>query len=129
MSLPSATGAYVTVAATGASLTVLGQSLSGDLTVTVTTGTAPSVAISLANGALSLGGGLVSAGALTGHLTLSTTDAFGTLNGALAINVPGLSLSAGTVSVTADTATASCDECRSKGCAARIAACAWIYAG
>ena len=106
LSLPASTGAYVQVAATGATLTVLGQTLSGDLTVTVTTGATPSVAIALANGALSLGGGLVSVTGLTGNLAITFSDVTAALTGAVTVNATGFSLSAGAVSISIDTATA-----------------------
>ena len=106
LSLPASTGAYVQVAATGATLSVLGQTLSGDITVTVTTGATPSVAIALKNGAISLGGGLAGVTGLTGSLTITQTDVNGALAGAVTVNATGVSLSAAAVSVTIDTATA-----------------------
>ena len=105
LSLPAGTGPYVKVLATGATLTVLGQTLTADVTVVVTTGGTPSVSLALANGSLTIGGGLVSATGLTGSVSLSSNDASAALSGSLTIAAPGISVSAQTVSVSIDTAT------------------------
>ena len=105
LSLPAGSGPYVQVAATGATLDVLGQTVSGDLTVTVTSGSTPTIAIVIANGTVSLGGGLATITDLTGSLTLTPTDVSGPLSGTLAVTTPGVSLTAATVAVNVDTAT------------------------
>ena len=105
LSLPAASGPYIQVAATGASFSVLGQTLSGDITVLATTGSTPSLAITLANGSVSLGGGILAASALTGSLTVTSTDVSGSLSGTVALALPGVSLTAQTISVSVDTAT------------------------
>ena len=105
LSLPQSTGPYVSVLATGASLSVVGQTITGDLTVVVTGGGTPSFSLSLANGSLSLAGGIISSTALTGSLTLTSTDVSATLIGTLGINAPGISVNAQSIGVTFDSAT------------------------
>jgi hypothetical protein len=105
LSLPAASGPYVQVAATGASFTVLGQTLAGDITVLATTGATPSLTITLANGSLMLGGGILTATALAGSLSVTRTDVSGSLSGTVALALPGVSLTAQTISVAVDTAT------------------------
>ena len=70
-------GGTLSFAATGASLTVAGQALSGDFTFT------PG-ALTVANAALSLGGALVTLTGASAHFTTSTAGLEGTFAGTLA---------------------------------------------
>ena len=112
LTLPPATGgAYVQVRGTGVSLTILGQTLSGDVTIarTVVGGT-PTLTITTANLALRLGGSSGSA-LLTATQVTGTTGTFtvaaGALSGSIAVAVtvavPNVALT-GSIAVTFNTA-------------------------
>ena len=99
LTLPA--GTYIQFSATGASLDVLGQHLAGDFTFTKGTGDA---VLTVANGSLSLAGGLVSVTGVNG--TVSVGDAgvtSSTLVGTVAVSVPGVQFG-GNVTVALETA-------------------------
>ncbi len=92
-------GPFVRLEATGATLTVAGQTLTGDIAIQkASSGHAASVVqIGVANGTLSLGGAL-SVTAITGALFVETDQAAstpsvaGTLSATVAFNVPGVTV-------------------------------------
>ena len=92
------------VTGTGVTLTVAGQSLAGDVTVTKGTG---SLTVAIANGALTLGtpsAPIVRATGINGSFTTSSAGFWGTLTGSLEVSVPDVSLSS-SVDVSIDTRT------------------------
>ena len=98
LSLDSVTG-DISFVGTGITVTVLGQQLTGDLTVEQTTGGAgPVTTVTVAGAGLSLGGGLLSVTGGQAHLVLEAGSLTSlTVSGSVALNVPGVSLT-GTVS-------------------------------
>ena len=112
LNLPAAGagGAYVQVRGTGVSLSILGQTLSGDVSIVRTGGTSPAYAITTANLVLKLGGTggapvltATQVPATTGTFTVSAGALSGSIAVAVALAVPGVALS-GTVTVAFDTA-------------------------
>ncbi|HSF99150.1 MAG TPA: VCBS repeat-containing protein, partial [Ornithinibacter sp.] len=90
------------VRGTDVSLTIAGQSLSGDVTVTKSTS---SLTVSIANGSLSLGTAtapLVRATAVTGTLVLLSAGMYGSISASVAVDIPALTL-AGTFTVEVNT--------------------------
>ncbi len=104
LSLPA--GHFLTVAAQGARITVGGQTLSGDLTVTRTgtTGSYTTV-VTLANGGLRIGTSqrafVVVSGA-AGTLTVASAGIYGSLTADVAVTIPGVTVG-GTFSVAINT--------------------------
>ena len=96
-------GPYVSVSATGAVLTIAGQTLSGDLSFTrAMDGSTPRTVLALNHLALSLGGGAVTLSEGHGALVISGSGDAGTLagklTGTIAVTVPGVAVS-GTVAL------------------------------
>ena len=94
-------GPYVSVSGTGLDLAVLGQTLHGDLTITRTTDAAGRSVVHLVGQhlVLSLGGGTAAATVTqtgTADLVLAPEGVTGTLQAAVALSAPGVSLVTGT---------------------------------
>ncbi len=100
-------GPYFELTATGAALTIAGQTLSGNFTIidatSLTNGTI--LEIGVAGGSLSLGAGVVSVTGISGALFLEPTLIAGSLQATVAVNVPNVSLS-GTFTAQFNTGTA-----------------------
>ena len=109
LSLPA--GHFLTISLQGASLTLGGQTISGDLTVSrsapVTAGVAgsPTTVVTLANGALRIGTSqrafVVVSGA-SGTLTVAAAGVYGSLTAAVAVTIPGVTVG-GTFSLAVNT--------------------------
>ena len=103
LALPAATGSgYVRFVGTGLTLDVLGQRLSGDVSVT-RNGTGTDVVVS--NASLSLAGGLLTVTGASLTLGLTPAGAVGSFSGTVALAVPGISVTA-PLTVDVDTRTA-----------------------
>ena len=101
-------GPYVSVSATGAVLSIAGQTLSGDLSFTrAMDGTTPRTVLAVNHLALSLGGGAVTLSEGHGVLVITGSGSTGTLagklTGTIAVTAPGVSVS-GTVALEINTA-------------------------
>ena len=104
LSVPAPTSpatSFLRLSGTGISLDVLGQQLSGDVSFardgTTTT-------ITVANGALSIGGGLVQMANVAANLTIAPTGSFGNFSGKVTLGVPGVAFAAAAnLTVTIDT--------------------------
>ena len=89
---------YLQFAATGLTVNVLGQSLTGDVTVVKdTTGTT----VQVRNATLNLGGGLVAVTAASADLTVTAEGVFGVVTGTVGVTVPGVAFT-GTATITAE---------------------------
>src|SRR5207302_2948667 len=89
-------GNYVRVTGTGLTLTIAGQTLSGNFTFArdTTVPAAPVVTVSFTNGELGLGDGttkFVRITNATGSLTLISSGLYGTFAAAVAVDVPNVS--------------------------------------
>ena len=102
VSLPK--GPFIQVSGTGVQIAVLGQTLSGNFTLT-SSSTATTLVVSGAS--LSLAGGAVSVTGVSGGVTLDAGGAKGTISGSLSFAVPDVSVSVATVTVSFDTHTPS----------------------
>ncbi len=92
---------YLRLTGTGLSLDVLGQQLSGDVTFARDGAT---TTISVANGALSIGGGLVQMANVSANLTIAAGGTFGDFSGKVTLGVPGVAFAASaTLKVVIDT--------------------------
>ena len=102
LNLPAGQSAspYLQVAGTGVVLSVLGQSFSGNVTVSSASGI---TTVALSGASLSLGGGVVSLSDVAGSVTVDPGGAKGSISGALSVGVPGVSVSAASVAVSFDT--------------------------
>ncbi|HEX4525985.1 MAG TPA: VCBS repeat-containing protein, partial [Gaiellaceae bacterium] len=97
-------GPYIQLSATGAALDVLGQHLSGDFTFTKS---GADSTLTVANGALSLAGGLISATSVTGSVTVNAAGvSSSTLSGSLSVSLPAVQFTGG-VTIALDTRTGS----------------------
>ena len=102
VSLPA--GQFIQVSGTGVQISVLGQTLSGNVTLTAASGTTKLV---VSNASLSLAGGAVSVTGVGGNVTLDAGGATGNITGSLSIAVPNVSVSVASVTVNFDTHTPS----------------------
>ena len=105
-------GPYLQISATQASVSVLGQVITADVTVTSTTdGTgARVVSLALANGSITLGGGAVSLSAITGAVLVTRSGVAGSLSATIAIAAgDGISLG-GTFSLQVNTTSAAVND-------------------
>ena len=98
VSLPA--GQFIQVSGTGVQISVLGQTLSGNVTLTAASGTTKLV---VSNASLSLAGGAVSVTGVGGNVTLDAGGATGNITGSLSIAVPNVSVSVASVTVNFDT--------------------------
>ncbi|HET8980295.1 MAG TPA: hypothetical protein VFN87_19240, partial [Solirubrobacteraceae bacterium] len=85
-------GPAISVAGTGITITALGQSISGDVTLTSASGT---TSLTLANGALSLAGGAVTVSGAAGQLTIDAGGVSGNLDATVTSTLSALSFSSG----------------------------------
>ncbi len=92
MTLSLAPGKLLQLAGTNVSMTFAGQTVTGSLTVTETSG---STTLTLSNASMSLAGGLVAVTGGSGQLTLDSNGATGHFDGTVALAAPGISLNTG----------------------------------
>ncbi len=97
-------GPYLQIAGTGLTLTVAGQSLTGNFVLQSQTTAAGNrvVTVAVSNATLALGDGttaLVTVSNGSGALILNSGALAGSFSGSLAVNIPGVTLTATTVSV------------------------------
>ena len=116
VSLPK--GPFIQVSGTGVQISVLGQALSGNFTLT-SSSTATTLVVSGAT--LSLGGGAVSVTGVGGNVTLDAGGAKATISGSLSVAVPGVSVSVASVTVSFDTHTPSSFSMLAAGASVTIA--------
>ena len=87
-------GPFFGIEAAGATLTVAGQTVTGDFGVEVSSEAgSPVVIASVSNASASLGGGIVVLSGGSGALLVSGSGVAASFSGTLAINVPGVSIS------------------------------------
>ncbi len=94
---------YLRIAGSGVSLSLLGQTLTGDLAFATVGGV---VHLTAANATLSLAAGIVTASGATADLTVEPTGTYGTFSATVATGLPGLGIT-GVLSVEVDTRVAS----------------------
>ena len=97
-------GQFIQVSGTGVQISVLGQTLSGNFTLSSASGTTTLV---VSNASLVLAGGAVSVTGVGGNVTLDAGGAKGNITGSLSIAVPNVSVSVASVTVNFDTHTPS----------------------
>ncbi len=97
--LTGVSGGYLRVGGKGLAIDVLGQRLTGDVTVTRSS-TATTITVSGAS--LSIGGGALTISGASLDLTVAADGVVGTMTGLVTVNVPGVTLT-GTVSAEVDT--------------------------
>ena len=107
--LPAVTGGYLRVVGTGVTLSVLGQTLTGNFTLTRSGSTTTTVSVD--HGTLILGGGAVTIAGITADLTASlggaagTAGLYGAVTGTVSLNIPGITFGS-TVTVQLNTTSA-----------------------
>ncbi|HMC70662.1 MAG TPA: hypothetical protein VKJ07_16010, partial [Mycobacteriales bacterium] len=93
LSLPTGGGTgFLRFHGTGLTLDLLGQTLTADVDI-ARSGTTTTLAI--ANGSLSIGGGLVTVTNGTANVTVDATGMSGSISGSVTFSVPGIAISAG----------------------------------
>ncbi|MCW5954712.1 MAG: hypothetical protein KIT69_20860, partial [Propionibacteriaceae bacterium] len=94
-------GPYLRIAATGASLTIGGQSLTGSIVIVQS---AAALDLTVSNASISFGGGAIALSNGAGQLNYSSTGISGSLSGTVTVTIPGVALT-GSLRLDVDTVT------------------------